>query len=300
MSGQSSRTKAMSIRHAPSHESPTFIRDFAIEVAKGAGEIIRQDFGKPISVELKDDTCIYGQVVTGTDKKTNSMIISAIHKQFPTHDIIAEEGNLLNAVKSSDIWVVDPLDGSKEYLDKSNKLLQTQLPVFFPRSFVSIALTKDGRPELGVEYDPFNDRTLYAEIKKGAFLNGKRLKLSEDKSLKGALVGLDLWEGMQFDLNPLKKLIEGNGTELSNGPIIYMGTMVASGLIPAFVHPARMGFDSAASKIIIEEAGGRVTDLFGNEQRYDGSIKGCVMSNWFVHEELLSLIRKTVNPVSVS
>lgn len=274
---QKPKTTATSTGNVVPVDSLTFRREFSIELAREAGAIIKRDFSLQKKVEIKEAD---NTPVTATDKEINGMVISAIKSQFPKDDVFAEEGNHITEELSRYTWVCDPLDGTKEFIKGSSRCL------------FSLALTECGRPIVGVTYNPFTDQMLSAEFGRGAFLNAEGIKLSNAKTLRGTTVGVDMWEGAQFNLVPLEEMLTRNGVKLANGPIVFMGAAVALGELSAFVHPARMSWDSAASKIIIEEAGGRVTDPFGNNQRYDGKINGCLMSNGAVHGEMLNFIRR--------
>jgi|GEM_PF-248200 fructose-1,6-bisphosphatase/inositol monophosphatase family enzyme len=262
---------------APPNESVSSKREFFVELARGAGSIIKHDFYLPKTAETKSD----GSPVTKTDKRINQIVITEVRRRYPEYNILSEESNPLNQ-QSIYTVVCDPLDGTGNFLKG------------IPNCCFSIAFEINGRPFISVQYDPFTDRMLYAEMGNGSFLNGKTVKLSTDKNLKGSTVGLDLWKGMQFDLNNLKYYLEENGTKLTNGPMVFMGIELACGNISAFVHPARMPYESAASVLITEEAEGMSNDMFGNNQRYDGRIKGCVVSNGLVHNELMGFVRKHV------
>lgn len=250
---------------------------FAIDLAYSAGAIIRSDFKSAINARLKSD----GSPVTDTDIKINKMVVEIIRKSYPSHDILSEEGSYLSN-RSSHRWVADPLDGTIAFLNGS------------PTSVFSLALVINGRPHIGVVYDPFMDRMFHASRENGAFLNNERIEVSTNSKLEGAVIGISRWKNAQFDMEPLyKKLISKDvgANVLQLGSIAYMGALVSSGTFSANIHPARESFDSAALKVIVEEAKGKVTDVFGNDQNYNRRIKGCVMTNGIVHEELIKITR---------
>lgn len=278
MTEQVNRTRVAPSCRAPSNESLTSKREFLIELARGAGSTIKHDFYLPKNVEMKSDNT----PVTNTDKDINRAVIAEIRSRYPEYDIVSEEGNLLHRQRSIYSAVCDPLDGTGDFAHG------------IARACFSIAFEINGKPFVSAQYDPFGDRMLSAERGGGAFLNGKPVKLSTDKTLKGSVVGLDLWKDAQFDLNSLNFFLDKQDVKLVNGPIVFMGIELACGNISAFVHPARMSWDSAASVLVVEEGGGRSNDMLGNDQRYDGRIKGCVMSNGLVHDELMGLVRKRV------
>jgi len=250
---------------------------FAMEIARGAGAIIRTDFKKGVEGRLKRD----GTPISDTDKMINDMVITNIRGAFPTHDVMAEEGSYLGN-KSDYRWFCDPIDGTIAFLHGC------------PTSVFELGLVVKRRARIGVVYDPFRDRMYYAELGKGAFLNGDKIQVSADKKLDGSVIGLSYWRNAQFNMPLLyQKLVSRDvgANVLMLGSIAYMGALVSCGELSANIHPARAPYDSAGLKVIIEEAGGRVTDIFGDEQRYSRRIKGCMMSNGILHPELVKLTK---------
>ena len=265
------------IRNVSLNDNLTAKKDFATEIAKQAGSMIRADFKIGCKTKLKEDDT----PVTDTDKRINALVIEEVKKRFPREDVLSEEGSYIKN-RNGNIWVCDPLDGTRVFSHG------------IPTSVFSLAFLRDGRPQVGVVYDPFNDRIFSAEIGKGAFLNGEEIRVSGDKKLRNTTIGISSFKGAQFNLVPLiDKLLSKEvwANVLQLGSITYQGAMVSCGEFSASVHPARMSWDSAALKVIVEEAGGKVTNLFGAEQRYDGKIKGCVFSNGKVHDQIVDFIK---------
>ncbi|MDE1865492.1 MAG: hypothetical protein KGH94_02545 [Candidatus Micrarchaeota archaeon] len=254
-------------------------RDFAVDLAREAGKIIRRDFKLGMEKMLKSDNSI----VTPTDIKVNEMVVREVRDRFPTHDVVAEEGSYkVNKARSTYRWVCDPIDGTVVYSHG------------VPTSVFSLALTKNGRPLVGVVYDPFLDRMFVAPTPRGTDLNGEQVRVSRNDRLKGSIIGLSYWNGAQVGLSKLhERLVDSGAKVLMLGSITYMGAMVAAGEFTASVHPARAAYDSTALKIIVEEAGGRVTDLFGKDpRRWDERLKGSIMSNGLLHDKLVRLMRE--------
>ncbi len=249
---------------------------FATAFAVKAGNEIKKDIRLGINSKRKSD----GSPITESDKKINKMLIEAIRKEFPTHDIMAEEGSYLKN-KSEYRWVCDPIDGTIVFSHG------------VPTCAFSISLVKQGIPILGVVRDPFMDRTYGAILGNESYLNSEKISVSNDYNIKGAVIGLSYWNGAQRSLSKLhSKLVDAGAAVLMLGSIVYMGAMVASGELAASIHPARFPYDSAALKVIVSEAGGTVTSLDGKDQRYDRKINGAVMSNGKLHESIIDMIRK--------
>ncbi len=252
-------------------------KKFAIDIAKQAGKTIRANFKQGMKKDWKGN----GTPVTITDTKINSLVIRAVNKYFPEHDVLGEEESSLKN-HSKFLWVCDPVDGTIPFSHG------------IPTCVFSLALVVDGKPIVGVVYDPFIDRMLYGEKNKGAFLNGKRIHVNQ-QSMDKAVVD---W-GHQASVALLAKRFP-TAFILNIYSVIYSGMLVASGELVASLYSWSHAHDGASLKIIIEEAGGMVTDLQGKEQRYDGRINGFLASNGVVHKDLLKIIKKAGTKVNLS
>ena len=252
-------------------------KKLAIDLAKKAGGIIRRNFVLGMSRQIKKD----GSPVTKTDLAINRMVIEAVKKDFPGHRVIGEEEN--HHIKNAKYaWVCDPIDGTIPFSHG------------MPTCCFSLALVRNGVPILGVAYDPFGKRMVVAEKGKGAFLNGKRIHVSKYRQLKGAYLGHCLWSRMQY---PMKGFVDDivfnyKMQYFPEGSIVYAAVLLAAGEIEAITFPHHTAHDVAAIKVIVEEAGGKVTDLWGREQRYDRPLKGALISNGVLHKKLLKIVRK--------
>ena len=195
---------------------------------------------------------------------------------------MAEEENYDKA-KNEFVWLCDPVDGT--------------IPFSFgiPISTFTLSLVHNGESIVGVIANPFVDKIYSAEKGKGAHCNGSPIKVSKADSLVSNMVATEYWAQIPYDTLSFVKYLEGINC---NVPILksiaISGGLTASGETAGFVFPSKTPWDVAASKIIVEEAGGRTTDLYGNEQRYDKEIKGFVASNGILHDELLKIIKKTI------
>ncbi len=252
-------------------------KEFAINLASQAGEIITKYFFTDHQMEIKDDQ----SPVTVADKTINQLVIDAVKKEFPDHGFIGEEGGSFNE-KNEYVWICDPLDGTIPFTHA------------IPMCAFSMALVKDGKPVLGIIYNPFSKRMYFAEEDKGAFLNDKPIRVSNDDTLSRKLVGVCIWNTARYDFNDMFRKLINNGVNFQTGSTVYLGALVASGDAIANIFPHTNPWDFAAVKIVVEEAGGTVTDLFGNDQRYDAETKGGLASNGYVHDQLLGIIKKTI------
>ncbi len=180
-------------------------------------------------------------------------------------------------------WVCDPVDGTVPFSHG------------IPVSTFSLALTKNGESILGVVYDPFQDR-LYSALKgEGAFLNGKKISVSSASQFKGTVGEYEMFEHSKYNLNKLQERFVFEGVKLmSFCSVIYPSMLVAAGELAFVVFPLTNAHDGAAVKIIVEEAGGRVTDIFGEDQKYDTKINGFIASNGILHKQLVSLCKELI------
>lgn len=249
-------------------------KNFAKDLAKQAGKIMRSNFTLDMRKEWKKDNT----PITVTDIAVNKLVIDVITSTFPDHGIIGEEES--NRKESEYIWICDPLDGTAAFSHG------------YPTFVFALALIKNGKSIIGVIYDPILDRLVCAEEGGGAFLNGDPIKISSQKVLnEKSFINLDTDNELFTIRKPLLKK-ECYVTTLYSA--LYASLLVACGEFVAEIYEYSNPWDAAAAKIIVEEAGGEVTDLKGNEQRYDREIKGFIASNGFVHNELIDIIHDTL------
>lgn len=252
--------------------------DFAKEIAAKAGEITRKYFGENNGAGYKIDRTI----VTKADTEINSYLIKRVKEAFPNHAVDGEEEKF---GESRYVWVCDPVDGTAMYA--------RHIPV----SVFSLALTLDGEPIVGVVYDAFMDN-LYTAVKGGgAYKNGEKIEVNtfalDDMQ---SLANFDMWPAAEYNLYDTFKALGKKTYAVGLGSIIRAAVCVAAGEFTCAVFPGTLhkNCDIAAVKVIVEEAGGKVTDLFGNEQRYDCDIKGALITNGKVHEEILGVLRENL------
>lgn len=250
--------------------------NFAKNIAKKAGKIMKKYFIEDNGATYKGDNTI----VTTADRKINSYLIEQVKKQYPSHCVDGEEEQFGN---SNYVWVCDPIDGTAMYA--------RHIPV----AVFSLALVVDGMPVVGVVYDVFTNN-LYTAIKnKGAYKNGEKISvnnyfLDDMKSV----AHFDMWPETEYNIFPVLEDLGQKSYFVSIGSIIRASMCVAEGNFTLAIFPGthHKNCDIAAAKIIIEEAGGIVTDLFGNNQRYDKDINGAILSNKSVFPEVVNVINK--------
>ena len=248
--------------------------DFAKNTAYEAGEIMKKYYRGDQHVKIKEDH----SPVTIADQTINDHLIERVKKTFPEYGVLGEEANWNE--DSQNVWVCDPIDGTVAYV------------LHIPVSMFSLALVENGRPVVAVAYNPWTDELYWSVKNYGSWRNDEKIKVS-DKSW-GPGVRLLGSSGKKPEIEKVDQLQEQLGKQgfyVSNtNGTVFKGCMIAEGSAEArsFMHDG--AHDVAAIKLIIEEAGGKVTDLDGNDQRYDKPVNGCVMTNAIVHKEFLELI----------
>ncbi len=251
--------------------------EFAKKIANYAGSVMKEYFYKDQGVEYKDDRT----PVTIADKKINEYLINEVKKTYPQHKVIGEELSLQNNSKYA--WVCDPLDGTS--------MFTRGLPV----SVFSLALVYDGSPIVGVVYDPFLDE-MYTAIKgEGAYCNGKKITVNNKKLGElGCSIDYCMWNNAKYDTLEIVKEIRALAKICSCGSVAHACMLVASGKINAEIFPGTShgNCDIAASKLIVEEAGGITSNFHGESQRYDQDIDGFVAANKEVHNELIMRLNR--------
>lgn len=251
---------------------------FAEDIARKAGEIMKEYFTVGVAYETKADNT----PLTIADQKINDLVINEISKTFPQHSINGEEGNH-TVEKSEYLWVCDPIDGTKPFT------------LGIPVAVFSLALVKDGEVIVGVVYDPFCDRMYSASKGNGCFLNDKKIEVSKRSEFKGMFAEQEIYRPGKYNIEPLVTELYGKDIRFMGlCAFIYPSALVAAGQIDFTLFPHITAHDVAAIKIIVEEAGGKVTDMFGNEQRYDQPINGALVSNGLIHDELVVLAKEFV------
>lgn len=250
----------------------------AIEAAREAGRFLKLSVGKVRNVEQKKGE--ERNLVSEIDRGAEERIISIIKRRYPSHAILAEESGGSEA-PAEYRWIIDPLDGTTNFLHG--------LPIFC----TSIGVEHKGEVVAGVVYDPCRDEMFTAEKGAGAFLNGKRLKVSTHSRLIESL----LVTGFPYNIaeNPeaaverfVAFLMAAQGVRRLGSAALDL-SYVAAGRLDGFWEVALNPWDMAAGALFVREAGGMTTDMHGAPLNIYQ--KGVVASNGFVHEAMLEVLR---------
>lgn len=252
--------------------------NFAIQTARDAGSLLAERFGRELRVMNKSEL----DLVTESDLASERLIIDRIKTYHPRHAILAEESGAsspVNAEKSEWRWIIDPLDGTTNYAHG------------YPCFCVSIGLEHQGRIELGVIYDPLRDEMFTAERGEGASLNGRRVTVSRTDKLTGAL----LCTGFPYDVRERSEFARHFANFIMNAQAVRRDgaaaldlAYVACGRFDGFWEEGLKPWDVAAGSLMVEEAGGRVSNYAGGPLSiYAPPI---LASNGLVHEQMMSVL----------
>ena len=251
--------------------------DVAIAAARQAAIVLMERFGDVIHVASKDK--VYKELVTDVDLQVEGEIITVIREDYPNHSILSEEqGSLYTASEYK--WIIDPLDGTHNYARR--------LPIFG----TSIALEHKGKVVLGVISLPYFDEFYTAERGKGSYFNGEKIHVSNTELSQYLMiydtklrVNRDPMVASLSDLVPEVFIIRMFGCAT------WDLSPIAKGQADFDVDFTAKPWDLAAGALIVEEAGGKVTDIQGNP--WNAYTQGFVASNGKVHEEVLGIINGT-------
>lgn len=252
--------------------------EFAKKLALESGKIISDNFYQANTFDIKSDN----SEVTKTDIDVNDLVIQRINEEYPDHSILGEEKSSKGS-STEYVWVCDPIDGTLPFIQG------------VPSAVFSLALVKNGKPIVGVIYEPILKKMYFAEKGKGAFLNGEIINVSKRNDIGKSVVEF-CWtkDFKRFDASDLiANAYKTVGVITNHHAIIFAGSLIAQGKIDGLVFVKHTAHDAASIKIIVEEAGGKVTSLNGDDQRYDEEIDGMIASNSLIHEDLVELFMQT-------
>jgi myo-inositol-1(or 4)-monophosphatase len=257
------------------------VLDFAVQIAREAGQVLADKFGRALQVSNKGDI----DLVTEADLAAERLIVERIRSYHPRHAILTEEsGDVAEAggPQAEYKWIIDPLDGTTNYAHG------------YPTFCVSVALEHEGRVVVGAVYDPTRDEMFAAERGGGATLNGRRIRASETDELNRALVctgfPYDVRERGDFARHFRAFIMHAQSVRRDGAAALDLA-YVAAGRFEAFYEEGLRPWDVAAGVLLVEEAGGRVT-------HYDGSpfhiyASHIAASNGLLHEAILRILQQT-------
>jgi len=253
--------------------------NIGIRAARAAGNVIVRNMDRIDRLQI--DQKQRNDFVSDVDRQAEAEIIQVLRKAYPDHSILAEESGLSGAADNEYMWVVDPLDGTLNFLHG------------FPHFNVSIALKHNGRTTQGVVYNPVSQELFTATKGEGATLNNKRIRVSKVSSLSLALIGNGFpnREGDDLDLHlKLLREITSNASAVRRaGACALDMAYVAAGRMDGFWISGFGEWDVAAGALLVREAGGLVND-YAADGNYVES-KTLICGNPKVAHALMQIIK---------
>ncbi len=253
------------------------MKNTLIKATLEAGKILKENFGGNFKISSKD---VVSNLVTEIDKKSEEKIFEIIKKDFPGHYILSEEAGAL--IQESEYkWIIDPIDGTVNYAHA------------IPLTCVSIALEKSGVIILGAVHNPMSGEFFFAEKNAGAFLNEEKISVSKIGDIRRSLLVTGFpYNSSSFRPDPVsifKKFI------MFNVPIRRLGSAAldlcwtACGRFEGFWEYNLNPWDVAAGYLILNEAGGTVTNFKG--EKYSIYNKEILATNGLIHKDMLEVIK---------
>lgn len=254
--------------------------NFAIQTARDAGRILADRMGRALQVSNKGDI----DLVTEADLASEKLIIERIKTHYPRHSILAEESGATDGIKmvagqTDWMWIVDPLDGTTNYAHG------------YPCFCVSIGLERAGSIEIGVIYDPSRDEVFAAERGQGATLNDRRIRVSPVDDLNAAMLctgfPYNVRERPNFARDFANFTMEAQAVRRDGSAALDLAYL-ACGRFDGFWEDGLNAWDIAAGVLLVEEAGGRITDFVGAPLNiYTPKV---LASNGLIHHKMMQVL----------
>ena len=249
----------------------------AIQAAKAAGLIQRRHYGHVRHIRFKSKNKL--NLVTEVDDACEKKVLGLLKKSFPTHNFWGEESGQ-GAGTSEYTWLVDPLDGTTNYAHS------------YPFFCCSVALVQNHSPIVGVIYDTLRDECFTAEKGKGAFLNGKRLSVSKTTTLAESLLCTGFAYAVRetyYNLDNFRQFVlKAQGVRRDGSAALNLA-YVAAGRFDGFWERGIQAWDMAAGVLMVQEAGGKVTDISGRP--FDVFAENALASNGRTHGPIFRILK---------
>jgi len=248
----------------------------AVAAARRAGTLLMKMSPGKLSVKFKSPI----DLVTGADQASEARVISIIRRAFPKDDIMTEESQD-QRTPSKRRWIIDPLDGTTNFAHG------------FPVWCVSIAFEEKGVVKAGAIYNPNLNELFTAAKGRGAFLNGKKIKVSSEKSLVRSLLATgfpyDVHTSQENNLQNFQKFIKRAQAVRRPGSAAIDLAYLACGRFDGFWEIKLKPWDAAAASLMITEAGGRISNFSGG--RFSIYHPECLASNGKIHKQMMEILK---------
>lgn len=266
------------LEHCSTQETKDILK-IAVSAAKQAGGVLLERFEKPHHIEHKGTI----DIVTEADIASEELILDKLHKSMPGTKILSEEAfSSYKNLPDEPIWIIDPLDGTTNFAHN------------FPWFSVSIAFYHSGNSMAGVIYCPIQDELFCATQAGGAWLNDRRIKVSETNILNKALVATgfpyDVQERPDYIMAMLKKVITHSQGIRRPGAATLDLAYLACGRLDAFWEVGLKPWDTAAGYLMVEEAGGMLSTFSGSS--FSPFIPELLASNSLLHKDIVDLLQE--------
>lgn len=258
------------------------LMEVAILAARSAGTLLRQRWEQPRLVYEKGDLHDW---VTDADLAAQALITHLIRQEFPDHGFLAEEEDNRLSAFGPVLWVIDPIDGTSNYSRQQ------------PNFCVSIAAAKEsGEILIGAIYDPMRDELFTATQGQGSYLNGQRIQVSTTPYWSKSIVALD-WSRLPSTQQQLLTCMQTIGSQTHTLRVIGSAALalawIAAGRLDGYFNLGLSAWDAAAGALLIREAGGKVSNLYGENWQIKDI--GSVAGNFHLHEGLLKIIKNNIS-----
>ncbi len=229
------------------------IHDMAVQWVKEAGAKIIDSFESILDINTKSNV---NDLVTNMDTEIEQFFKEKIAKHFPSHQILGEEGSG-HDMQSLDgvVWIIDPIDGTMNFVHQQRNFA------------ISIGIIEDGIGQIGLIYDVVHDELYHCIKGEGAFLNDKEIPKIKEVPLLESIIGLNpIWltDNKKIDKNLMGRLVKDVRGTRSYGSAALEIAYVATGRMNAYISMRLAPWDFAGGAVLVEELGGKVTDLEGN------------------------------------
>jgi len=255
------------------------LMEFMKELASDAGAVVASYFQGRFEIESKDSAPNGTDIVTDADKASERFIMDQIRKSFPSHDILTEETKT-KSTGSRSLWIIDPLDGTVNFAHS------------YPHFGVSIGFMEDNIIKAGAVFDPIRQEMFWAYRGGGAFLNGDAIHVTQSDNLYRSIIGTGFpYDKAKSTVNNIKEFCQViprvQGVRRSGSAALDLA-WVACGRLDGFWELKLKPWDFAAGTILVQEAGGKVTDRHGSAMEIRSP--SIVATNTFIHDELLRIL----------
>jgi myo-inositol-1(or 4)-monophosphatase len=241
-------------RHPVSSPPMNPTLNIAIRAAREAGRVLTRSYNRLDTLTVTDKG--KHEYVSEADRNAEEAIIQVLRDKYPHHAILAEESGSHDGNEYQ--WIIDPLDGTTNYLHG------------FPQFSISIALLVKNRLEIGLVYDPLKEEMFTASRGEGALLNDHKIRVTNRKGLEGALLGTGIpYRDFRFSshyMGMLQDLIQETAGIRRPGSAALDFAYVAAGRLDGFWELGLAQWDFAAGALLVQEAGGVVTDIAGGDR----------------------------------